>query len=72
VVDVPTHRVVILNLAEPLTASLLGIVLLRESLSVMQLIGIGLLFLGMVVNGLPEPKLKVVAEFEVDMSNIIE
>jgi DME family drug/metabolite transporter len=72
VVDVPTHRVVILNLAEPLTASLLGIVLLRESLSVMQLIGIGLLFLGMVVNGLPEPRLKVVTEFEVDMSNIIE
>ena len=67
VVDVPTHRVVILNLAEPLTASLLGIVLLREPLSGLQLFGIGLLFLGMVVNGVPEPKLKAVADLELNL-----
>ncbi len=46
---VPAATAVTLTLAEPLTAGLLGVLLLGEALSVTALIGIGLLFAGLFV-----------------------
>ena len=48
-VEVPVSKAVRLTLAEPLTASTLGIMLLGERLSVMAMMGIGLIFAALVM-----------------------
>ncbi len=48
-VNVPVSKAVTLTLAEPLTASTLGIVILRERLSIMGILGIGLIFAALVM-----------------------
>ena len=48
-VSVPTATAVTLSLAEPMTAGLLGVFILGERLTAMALIGIGLVFMGLVL-----------------------
>lgn len=53
---ISTPKAVTLTLAEPLTASLLGILVLKEKLPMISILGIVLLFCGLVINSYPERK----------------
>ena len=50
---IPTAHAVTLSLAEPLTAALLGIIVLRERLTPFTLAGMSLVFGGLVILGIP-------------------
>jgi len=50
------HKAVTLTLAEPVTASILGVFLLKEQLSTISGIGIGLVFAGLVILSITKPK----------------
>jgi len=50
---VPTSTAVTLTLAEPLTATLLGVVLFKEALPTLSVIGIIILFVGLLMSALP-------------------
>ena len=52
------NKAVTLTLAEPLTASLLGIFLLKETLSPISLLGIILVFAGLLTLSLKNPFIK--------------
>lgn len=49
-----TPEAVTLTLAEPLTAAILGTVLLREKLSIISIVGIVMLFVGLIINSKPK------------------
>jgi DME family drug/metabolite transporter len=51
---VSSSESVTLTLAEPLTASLLGIFAFRESVTLISVIGIIILFIGLLINGVPD------------------
>jgi len=53
---VPTETAVTLSLAEPLTAGILGVVVVGENLTTLALIGIGLLFGGLALLSIPVPR----------------
>jgi DME family drug/metabolite transporter len=47
---------VTLTLAEPVTAALLGVFLLKENLSILSGVGMGLVFAGLVILSISRPK----------------
>ncbi len=53
-VNISTPKAVTLTLVEPLTAAILGVVLFNEKLSSISLVGILLLFCGLIINSYPE------------------
>lgn len=53
-VNISTPKAVTLTLVEPLTAAILGVVLFNEKLSSLSLVGILLLFCGLIINSYPE------------------
>lgn len=55
-VNISTPKAVTLTLAEPLTAAMLGVVVFNEKLTVVSVIGVLLLFFGLIVNSYPEKK----------------
>jgi DME family drug/metabolite transporter len=50
------HKAVTLTLAEPVTAALLGVFLLKENLSILSGVGMGLVFAGLVILSISRPK----------------
>jgi len=58
-VNVPVSKAVTLTLAEPLTASALGIMILGERLSIMAVLGIGLIFIALVMLSAEKSNLRV-------------
>jgi len=55
-VNISTPKAVTLTLAEPLTAAMLGVVVFNEKLTVISMIGVLLLFCGLIINSYPEKK----------------
>lgn len=55
-VNISTPEAVTLTLAEPLTAAMLGVAVFNEKLTVISIIGILLLFCGLITNSYPEKK----------------
>jgi len=53
------HKAVTLTLAEPVTAALLGVFLLKESLSILSGVGMGLVFAGLVILSISRPVKKI-------------
>jgi DME family drug/metabolite transporter len=57
---IPVANAVTLSLAEPLTASLLGLLLLKEPLTMISLAGMALLFAGLLILAIPTQKTSIV------------
>lgn len=57
-VHVPASKAVTLTLAEPLTAALLGVFVLKEGITAISAIGIFLIFVGLILNSCPEKRSK--------------
>ena len=55
-VNVSTPEAVTLTLVEPLTAAILGVVMFNEKLTPISMVGILLLFFGLIINSYPEYK----------------
>lgn len=55
-VNISTPKAVTLTLAEPLTAAMLGVVVFNEKLTIISMIGVLLLFSGLIINSYPEKK----------------
>lgn len=53
-VDISTPKAVTLTLAEPLTAAILGVLLFNEKLRGVSVVGVLLLFCGLIINSYPE------------------
>lgn len=53
-VNVPASKAVALSLAEPLTATLLGLIVLKEKITFISTLGVLLLFFGLILNSRPE------------------
>lgn len=53
------HKAATLNLAEPVTAALLGVFFLKESLSMLSGFGMGLVFVGLLILSISRPKRKI-------------
>lgn len=53
-VSISTPKAVTLTLAEPLTAAMLGVVVFKESLTGVSMVGVLLLFCGLIMNSYPE------------------
>ena len=52
------HKAATLNLAEPVTAALLGVFFLKEGLSVLSGLGMGLVFTGLLILSISRPAKK--------------
>lgn len=53
-VDIPTPKAVTLTLAEPLTAAMLGVFIFSENLTGVSMVGVLLLFCGLIINSYAE------------------
>jgi len=53
---IPVSTVVTLSLAEPFTATILGIIVLHETLDVTGWIGLAMILSGLVILGVPMPR----------------
>ncbi|WFD10204.1 DMT family transporter [Tepidibacter hydrothermalis] len=56
-VNISTPKAVTLTLAEPLTAAMLGVMIFNEKLTVISMVGVLLLFCGLIINSYPEKRL---------------
>lgn len=58
--NIAASKAVTLTLAEPLTAALLGFIVFKEAITYNSLTGISMIFIGLLINTLPEKKMRYI------------
>lgn len=65
-VNISTPKAVTLTLAEPLTAAMLGVVVFNEKLTGVSMVGVLLLFFGLIINSYPEKENESITNLGID------